>query len=158
MINKSTVLNLINEKIEEVGQKFYLVDLKISGSNKIIVEMDHEERKISIDDCIMFSRQVEHNLDREEEDFELEVSSAGMSNPFKVHKQYIKHQGRDVKVMLKGGKVVEGELSNVTDSELTISYTKKEKVEGKKKKIEVEVVETYSFDEINQTKLVITFK
>ena len=66
-----------------------------------MVEMENEERKITIDDCIQFSRAIEHNLDRDKEDFELEVSSAGMSSPFKVYQQYVKHVGRQVKLILK---------------------------------------------------------
>lgn len=158
MIKKETVLELINNKIEEVAEPFFLVDMKISGSNKIMVELEHEDRKITIDDCIQFSRAIEHNLDREVEDFELEVSSAGMSNPFKVYKQYVKHIGRNVKVLLKNGKAFEAKLTNATPQGVELEYKTKETVEGKKKKVETVHKEQYPFDEINQVKLVITFK
>lgn len=158
MISKDIVLNLINEKIEETGQKFFLVDLKISSNNKITIELDHEDKSVSIDDCILFSRQVEHNLDREKEDFELEVSSAGLSNPFKVKQQYQKNIGRSVKVLTKNGKSIEGELLKVDEEKIFLKYEKTEKVEGKKKKIKKIIEEEIFFDKINQTKLVITFK
>ena len=103
MINKETVLSLINEKLDE-NPEFYLVDLKINTASRIYVEIDHKTDPISINDCIAFSRQVEHNLDREEEDFELEVTSPGLSLPFKVHQQYVKNEGKDVKVMLNSSK------------------------------------------------------
>ncbi len=158
MIDKSVIKQLIDEKIEETDNKFFLVDLKVSKANKIIVEMDHEEKSLSIDDCIQFSRQVEHNLDREIEDFELEVSSSGLSNPFRVTKQYIKNIGRPVKVMLKTGKVIEGELIAANEQEITVKYDITEKVEGKKKKITRTIEDKLSLSDINQTKLVITFK
>lgn len=158
MVSKEKVLQLINEKIEETDKQFFLVDLKISSNNRIMVEIDHEEKAVSIDDCIQFSRQVEHNLDREEEDFELEVSSAGLSNPFKTLKQYLKNIGREVKVLTKTGKVIEGELIGANENEVTVKYDTKEKVEGKKKKITKTLEEGIPFEQINQTKLVITFK
>lgn len=158
MIDKAVIQELLDQKIEETGEKFFIVDLNINGANKITVELDHEENPVSIEDCIQFSRQIEGNLDREEQDFELEVASAGLSNPFKVHKQYIKNIGRTVKLLLKSGKTVEGELKEVTNDLINIEYTKREKVEGKKKKVDVTVNEEYSFNDINQTKLVITFK
>lgn len=158
MISKEKVLGLINEKIEEKGNKYFLVDLKISGSNKIMIEIDHEENPVSIDDCIQFSRQVEHNLDREIEDFELEVSSSGLSNPFKVKKQYVKNIGRTVKVLTKEGKAIEGELTYADDDKIKVKFEIKEKVEGSKKKISKTIEEEILHDNINQTKLVITFK
>lgn len=158
MISKEKVLGLINEKIEEKGNKYFLVDLKISGSNKIMIEIDHEENPVSIDDCIQFSRQVEHNLDREIEDFELEVSSSGLSNPFKVKKQYVKNIGRTVKVLTKEGKAIEGELTYADDDKIKVKFEIKEKVEGIKKKISKTIEEEILHDNINQTKLVITFK
>lgn len=158
MIDKAVIQDLLDQKINETGEKFFIVDLNVNGANKITVELDHEENPVSIEDCIQFSRQIEGNLDREEQDFELEVASAGLSNPFKVHKQYIKNIGRTVKLLLKTGKTVEGELKKVTEDAINIEYTKREKVEGKKKKVDVTVNEEYSFNDINQTKLVITFK
>lgn len=157
MINKETVLSLINEKLEENAQ-FYLVDLKISGSNKIYIEIDHKTDPISINDCIAFSRQVEHNLDREEEDFELEVTSPGLSLPFKVHQQYIKNKGKEVKVMLNSSKTYQGILQDVTDQDITLFYETKEKIEGKKKKLKVEHNPTFGFDEIKETKIIVKFK
>jgi ribosome maturation factor RimP len=146
MINKETVLSLINEKLDE-NPEFYLVDLKINTASKIYVEIDHKTDPISINDCIAFSRQVEHNLDREEEDFELEVTSPGLSLPFKVHQQYVKNEGKDVKVML-----------DVTEKDITITFETKEKIEGKKKKLKVEHKLTFAFDEIKETKIIVKFK
>ena len=157
MINKETVLSLINEKLDE-NPEFYLVDLKINTASKIYVEIDHKTDPISINDCIAFSRQVEHNLDREEEDFELEVTSPGLSLPFKVHQQYVKNEGKDVKVMLNSSKSYQGLMQDVTEKDITITFEKKEKIEGKKKKLKVEHKLTFAFDEIKETKIIVKFK
>ena len=157
MINKETVLSLINEKLDE-NPEFYLVDLKINTASKIYVEIDHKTDPISINDCIAFSRQVEHNLDREEEDFELEVTSPGLSLPFKVHQQYVKNEGKDVKVMLNSSKSYQGLMQDVTEKDITITFETKEKIEGKKKKLKVEHKLTFAFDEIKETKIIVKFK
>ncbi len=157
MIKKETVQALVNEKLEE-NESFYLVDLKISSANKIYIEIDHKTDPISINDCIAFSRQVEHNLDREEEDFDLEVTSPGLSQPFKVHQQYIKNIGKEVKVMLPTNKTFQGMLTEVKEKEFSISFETKERVEGKKKKIIVEHNPTFGFDEIKETKIIVKFK
>ena len=157
MIQKDTVLALINEKLEE-NPEFYLVDLKISNSSKIYIEIDHKTEPISINDCIAFSRQVEHNLDREEEDFELEVTSPGLSVPFKVTQQYIKNLGKEVKVMLASSKTIEGVLEEVTENGIVLTNETKERVEGKKKKIKVNNEFKLSFEEIKETKIIVKFK
>jgi ribosome maturation factor RimP len=158
MLDKTKIEDLINQKIAEKEDGFFMVSLNINQNNKIIIELDHEQNPVSIIDCIEFSRQVEHNLDREIEDFELEVSSAGLSNPFRVYKQYVKNIGRTIKVMLKSSKVIEGELLAVDEEGILVKTESTEKVEGKKKKQLIVKEDKYKFDEINQTKLVITFK
>lgn len=157
MVNKDTVLELINEKLEE-NTEFYLVDLKINNANKIYIEIDHKTDPISINDCIGFSRQVEHNLDREEEDFELEVTSPGLSQPFKVHQQYIKNIGKEVKVMLNSSKTEKGVLEEVTEEDIMISFETKEKIEGKKKKLKVQHEPRIRFEDIKETKIIVKFK
>lgn len=157
MVKKDTVLELINEKLDE-NPEFYLVDLKINNANKIYIEIDHKKNPISINDCIDFSRQVEHNLDREDEDFELEVTSPGLSQPFKVQHQYVKNIGKEVKVMLNSSKTLKGILEEVTDEDIMISYETKEKIEGKKKKLKVKHEPRIRFEEIKETKIIVKFK
>lgn len=157
MVNKDKVLELINEKLDE-SPEFYLVDLKINNANKIYIEIDHKTDPISINDCIGFSRQVEHNLDREEEDFELEVTSPGLSQAFKVHQQYIKNLGKEVKIMLTSSKSVQGILEEVKEDEVMISFETKEKIEGKKKKLKVQHEQTIQFEDIKETKIIVKFK
>jgi ribosome maturation factor RimP len=131
--------------------------LEVSSSNKIILHVD-SMKGVSIDECIQLSRAIEHGLDREAEDFELEVSSAGLDAPFTMRQQYLKNMGRTIAVLLAGGKKEEGKLTRVTDEDFTIERERKVKVEGKKKK-QVQIFdETYRFDEVYKVKLVLNFK
>ena len=92
MIDKSLVLRLAEERIQELNRGLFIVDLTISTRNVINIELDREGGGVSIEDCISVSRNVEHNLDRESVDFELNVSSAGMDRPLRHEKQFIKNQ------------------------------------------------------------------
>jgi len=157
MITKEQVLELINEKLEE-NSDFYLVDLKINNANKIYVEIDHNSDSISINDCIAFSRQVEHNLDREIEDFELEVTSPGLSQPFKVLQQYKKNEGKEVKVLLNSSKTIQGIMEEVNEKGILLTNETKERLEGKKKKIKVKHEYNLAFNEIKETKIIVKFK
>ncbi len=90
MIDKNTVEQLVNQWLE--GKEYFLTDLTVSTDDRIVVEIDHEEG-VWIEDCVELSRFIESHLDREQEDFELEVGSAGIGQPFKVLRQYEIHQG-----------------------------------------------------------------
>jgi len=118
---------------------------------------------IDIEQCVLLSKFIESNLDRELQDFELQVSSAGMTSPFKVKEQYIKNLNKSVKILTYDGKKHEGVLKEVGDDKLVIEYQVKEKIEGKKKKELVTKVESYFFNsdtnnnKIKETKKVISF-
>ncbi len=161
MIPESKIRELVDARIE--GTNIFVVDIKVSTSNKINVLIDGFDG-VSIDDCINVSRGVEHNLDREEEDFELEVSSAGLDTPFMVHAQYEKNIGRDVKVYTMDGRKHEGELTHVDEEKIVITYEEKVRVEGRKKKELVIQEEEYYFEsedekqKIRDTKVIISFK
>ena len=158
MIGTETVLKLAQDRIEEIGKDLFIVDLKISPSNDIQLFLDAESGKVSIDDCVAVSRNIEHNLDRDEEDFQLSVSSAGMDQPFKVHKQYTKNIGREVKVTFKSHGSQDGKIIAVDDEKVILEKETKEKIEGKKKKELVVNRYEIPFTDIKHTKLVISFK
>ena len=103
MIDKNVVTRIVNEWLE--GKDYFLVDITVSPDDKIVVEIDHAEG-VWIDDCVELSRYIESKLNREEEDYELEVGSAGIGQPFKVLKQYLIHIGTDVEVLAKDGKKI----------------------------------------------------
>lgn len=158
MIAKETIIELAQERIEELNKGLFIVDVKVSASNHIDVYLDCAEGRVSIDDCVSVSRNVEHNLDREAEDFQLSVSSAGMDQPFKVHQQYLKNIGRDVKVVFNSHGSVEGKLVEVSDERVIIETETKKKIEGKKKKELVVEQHEVPFTDIRETKIVISFK
>ena len=158
MITKETVIALAEERMAEINKGLFLVELSISASNVIHLEIDSEIGNVSIDDCIRVSRNVEHNLDREEEDFELSVSSAGLDKPLRALKQYPKNIGRTLTVKTSDNQNLEGVLTAVTEKEIVIETRKKEKVEGKKKKVEIVEQTPILLEQIKEAKIVISFK
>jgi ribosome maturation factor RimP len=155
MISKEQILTLIEDKLKD--EEFFLVDLEILPGNIINIELDGYEG-IAIKDCVDFSRQIEHNLDREEEDFELHVSSPGLDKPFRVFQQYEKNIGREVKVVPSEGQVVKGTLIKVDAEKITIEHSFKQKIEGKKKKETITEQEIIPFTNIKETTIIISFK
>lgn len=142
----------------ELDNGLFIVHLNVSESGIINVEIDKYEGNVSMKDCMSVSRNVEHNLDREDEDFELHVSSAGLDRGLRVLPQYTKNIGRQVKVKLHEGGSLEGELTAASHEKITIQTTRKEKVEGKKKKETIIEDHTFTMDKIKETKIVISFK
>ncbi|MBE6282512.1 MAG: ribosome assembly cofactor RimP [Bacteroides sp.] len=155
MISKNVVEGIVNEWLED--KEYFLVDVAISLDNKIVVEIDHAEG-VWIDDCVELSRFIESKLNREEEDFELEVGSAGIGQPFKVLKQYLNHVGREVEVLTKEGKKMEGILKEADTEKFVVTVQKKVKPEGAKRPKLVDEDITFMYDEVKYTKYLISFK
>lgn len=158
MIAKSRVQELAEQRMEELGKPLYVVDITISAANHIFVEIDNEEESVSIEDCVSVSRNIEHNLDREAEDFQLEVSSAGLDKPLRDFRQYKKNVGRGLKVKLAENGKVEGKLIEADESQITLETERRERVEGKKKKIKVIENIVLPYEKIGEAKVVISFK
>lgn len=159
MIRRGKIEKLAKERIDELDNGLFIVEITISRGNQILVELEAEEGHVSIQDCVSVSRNIEHNLDREVEDFELKVSSAGLTEPFRVFQQYKKNIGNAVKVRLKAkNESLEGKLIAADKEGIIVETTSKERVEGKKKKVIVVNENTYNYDEIKETKVVISFK
>jgi len=158
MIDRKEIEVLIAERIAELDNGLFVVELTISSANVISVELDKTEGSVSVKDCMSVSRNVEHNLDREEQDFEITVSSAGLDKPLRVLAQYTKNIGREVKVKLIEGGKLEGELKQVTEEYIVIENSRKEKIEGKKKKELIVEQHTLNFSDIKETKIIISFK
>ncbi|MBQ7362471.1 MAG: ribosome assembly cofactor RimP [Bacteroidaceae bacterium] len=155
MIEKQKVTELVEEWLSD--KEYFLVDIVISKDDKITVEIDHAEG-VWIEDCAELSRHIESGLSRESEDFELEVGSAGLGQPFKVVQQYRNHIGLEVEVLGKDGKKYKGILKSVEDDSFVLSITKKEKLEGMKRPQLVEVELKFTYDEVKYTKYIIKFK
>lgn len=158
MITKQRVTELAEERMKERDSGLFIVDLTISASNVIRLELDKHNGGVTVEDCVSVSRNIEHNLDREASDFELHVSSAGLDKPLRVHAQYVKNIGRGLDVKLKTAEKTTGTLVEVTDEEIILERSEKQQVEGKKKKETVQVRETIAFDRIAEARVVISFK
>ena len=155
MIDRNIVSGIVGEWLED--KDYFLVDVTVSPDDKIVVEIDHAEG-VWIDDCVDLSRFIESKLDREEEDYELEVGSAGIGQPFKVLQQYLIHIGREVEVLTKEGKILDGILKDANEENMTLTIQKKVKPEGAKRPKLVDEDVTYTYDEIKYTKYLISFK
>ena len=155
MIDKNTVEQLVNQWLE--GKEYFLTDLTVSTDDRIVVEIDHEEG-VWIEDCVELSRFIESHLDREQEDFELEVGSAGIGQPFKVLRQYEIHQGDNVEVLTTEGKKLKGTLQNVTPEGFDLTFEEKVREEGRKRPKLVERNLHLEFANVKWTKYLIDFK
>lgn len=155
MISKETVKKLVDQWLED--KDYFLTDLTVSADNRIVVEIDHEEG-VWIEDCVTLSRFIENGLDRDEEDFELEVGSAGIGQPFKVRRQYDIHIGDDVEVLTTEGKKLTGVLAEADDAGFTVVTLEKVKNEGEKRPHTEEVEHRMAYSQAKWTKLHIDFK
>lgn len=157
MINKKIITGLAEERIAERDPALYIVELNIGSGNNIMVEIDREQGSVSIEDCVSISRNIEHNLDREAEDFSLQVSSAGLDQPLRVYKQYIKNIGRTVKVKMPDKGSFEGVILSADENGFVLETKEKRTIEGRKKKEWVTENVPLKYNEIKETKLIITF-
>jgi ribosome maturation factor RimP len=158
MLDKNIIQTLAEERINELNSGIYIVELSVSTSNVIHVEIDKLKGGVSVEDCMSVSRNIEHNLDREKEDFELHVSSAGLDKPLRHLNQYAKNIGRTLAVVCLDGKKTEGELVKVSDEGIVLRLMSKQLDEKKKKKILVEEILEFPFSQIKEAKIVISFK
>lgn len=155
MIDKNKVKDLVSEWLN--GKEYFLVDLTIDDQNKITVEIDHKDG-VWIEDCCELSKFIESQLDREVEDYELEVGSAGIGQPFKVLQQYVNSIGYDVEFLTSDGKKMEGCLKEADENGFVVIVTEKQKIEGKKRPQMVEVEKPFKYDEVKWVKSIIDFK
>ena len=150
-------------KIREVaeaallGTDRFVVDVKCSPANEIEVVIDADST-IDLDACVELSRKIEAEFDREVEDYELSVFSAGVGQPLKLLRQYNKLIGGTVEVLLTSGVKMLATLKEASHEGITLSYTERKLVEGKKRKVEVEVEEFHAFDQIKWVKEYLDFK
>ena len=155
MMKISDIIDAIGGEI--VARGCFIVDISVSKDNDIVLTIESEKGKIELDDCVSLSRYFETKFDREVEDYSLTVSSAGLDQPFKVFKQYQKALGSKVEVSLKGGRKMVAVLESADEESITLKYSVKEAVEGKKKKELVEHVDRYTMDQVNAVRPFIEF-
>ena len=155
MINKEIVTTLTEEWLQ--GNEYFLVDINFAADDRIVIEIDHADG-VWIEDCAALSRFLQERLGEELGEYELEVGSAGLGQPFKVAQQYLNHIGDTLEVLQADGKKVQGVLKAVDAPSFTITVQEKQKVEGKKRPVLVDVDKTYQMDEIKYAKYLLAFK
>lgn len=135
----------------------YLVDVSVGTDNAVTVEIDNDNG-VNIDDCVALSRHIESQFDRDLEDFELTVTSAGLTSPFKTLRQYKKYEGKEIEVLSKNGQKLSGVLKSSNDEGFTVTVTKMVKPEGAKRKTEVQEDLFFNYNDVKYTKYLIRFK
>ncbi len=154
MIDRNKIEELIRERLEE--SEVFVVDIQVKPGNVIRVYLDEPEG-ISIDTCVEFSRIIESGLDRDTDDFELQVSSPGLTEPLKVPEQYIKHIGQSVKILTNDEKKYIGEILSADSNGFEINAEIKVKLAGSKKKTTEFQVVKLEYKEIKTTKVNLVF-
>ena len=155
MINKEIIQTLTEEWLQ--GNEYFLVDVNFAADDRIVIEIDHADG-VWIEDCAALSRFLQERLGEELGEYELEVGSAGLGQPFKVAQQYMNHIGDTLEVLQADGKKVQGTLKAVDAPSFTITVQEKQKIEGKKRPVLVDIDKTYQMDEVKYAKYVLAFK
>ena len=155
MINKETVQTLTEEWLKD--NDYFLVDINFAADDRIVIEIDHADG-VWIDDCAELSRFLQERLGEELGDYELEVGSAGLGQPFKVAQQYVNHIGDTIEVLTLDGKKMQGVLKAVDGDSFTVTVQEKQKQEGKKRPVLVDVDKTFQMDGVKYAKYLLAFK
>ncbi len=155
MINESVVKSVVNEWLE--SNDYFLVDLTLTPDGRIVIEIDHADG-VWIEDCAALSRMIQERLGDELDDYELEVGSAGIGQPFKVEQQYLNHVGKAVEVLASDGKKFQGTLKSVEGRDFLVTVKEKHVPEGKKRPVMMDVDKEFSMDTVKYTKYLLSFK
>lgn len=157
MINKDVVKAAVEEWLSQ--NDYFLVDVDMTPDGRIVIEIDHADG-VWIEDCAALSRFLQERLGEELGEYELEVGSAGIGQPFKVVQQYINHIGKEVEVLAADGKKYQGVLQSVADDGLSfvVAVKEKQKIEGKKRPVLVDVEKTFNTNEVKYVKYLLAFK
>lgn len=152
----SKIIDAVGDAI--VARKCFIVEINVSKDNDVEIVIESEDSNVVLDDCVEISHKFEECFDRSVEDYSLTVTSAGLDQPFKVLKQYQKAVGTQVEAALKGGRKFVAELVGADEDAVTLKYTLRESVEGKKKKELVEHCDRFGYAELNYVRPHIDFK
>ena len=157
MINKDVVKTLVEEWLQ--GNDYFLVDIIFGTDDRIVIEIDHADG-VWIEDCAELSRFLQEKLGEELGDYELEVGSAGIGQPFKVIQQYRNHIGKEVEVLHQNGQKVQGLLKEVSEdgAQFVVTVKEKQHVEGKKRPVLVDTDKTFAINEVKYCKYMLNFK
>lgn len=146
-MNKELIYNAMTGPVEAIG--CFITDVTISADNDVTIAIESENGTVDMDDCVAVNDAFLAAFDQDKEDYSLTVTSAGLDQPFKILKQYIKAVGSKVVVKTRDGRKITGTLESADENAFTLSYEVKEAVEGKKKKELVKHTDTFAYTDIN---------
>ena len=149
MIQKQEIIDLVDQFLLATESESYLIDVTVSRDNSIVVTLDNDEA-VDIDECVSLSQYINDRMDREREDYELEVGSAGLTSPLQQLRQYAKFEGEVMEVLMRDGRKLRGILGAADEQGFDFEWTVKEKVEGKKKKEDVTHHEHLAHADVNK--------
>lgn len=155
MIQKQEIIDLVDQFLLSTESESYLIDVTVSRDNQIVITLDNDEA-IDIDECAALSQYIDQHMDRDKEDFEMEVGSAGLTSPLKTLRQYAKFEGEEMEVMLRDGRKLRGILGAADEEGFDLTWVTLEKITdpatGKqsKKKQEVEHHEHLAHKDVNR--------
>ncbi len=164
MIDRQALSDFVEQKLKDTG--CFLTDVKVTPDNQITVEIDSMNAvdidecvslTRAIDACVELSRAVEAEFDRDKEDYELEVGSAGLTSPLRVPRQYEKHIGHDVEVLTNDGRKIHGMLKEADAEGFTVATERKVKPEGAKRPVTETVEERFGYGDVKHTKYDLKF-
>ncbi|MCR4994331.1 MAG: ribosome assembly cofactor RimP [Bacteroidales bacterium] len=155
MIDANKVKSLVEQWLD--GKDYFLTDLTVTPDDCITVEIDHVDG-VWIDDCVQLSRFIEEHLSRDEEDYELEVGSAGLGQPFKVLRQWLNHIGKQVEIVTADGRKLKGELKAADADHVVLSVRQKVQVPGKKRPVMQDVEQDLAMSEVKSGRFLLEFK
>lgn len=154
MINKQEIIDLVDQFLLETESESFLIEVTVSRDNQIVITLDNDEA-IDIDECAALSNYIDAHMDRDKEDFELEVGSAGLTSPLKTLRQYSKFEGEEMEVLMRDGRKLKGILGEADEEGFDLTWTTREKVvdpitgKVKKKKEDVEHHEHIAHRDVN---------
>ncbi|MBP3822050.1 MAG: ribosome assembly cofactor RimP [Bacteroidaceae bacterium] len=155
MIDKAKVKELVGQWLD--GKDYFLTDLTVTPDDCITVEIDHADG-VWIEDCVQLSRYIEEHLSRDEEDYELEVGSAGLGQPFKVLRQWQNHVDKQVEIITADGRKLKGILREADAEHIVLTTRQKVQVEGKKRPVLQDVDVNLPMAEVKSGRYIIDFK
>lgn len=154
MIDKMLLEQVLTKGMEDTD--LFIVDVTIGKDNNIVVEID-SDTSVDIDECVRLTRLVESHFDRDKEDYDLEIGSAGLTSPLKVERQYHKNIGNEVEVLTADGRKLKGVLKAVDSEGFVLTTEQKVKKEGQTRPVVEAVDSTFRYEEIKYTKYIIQF-
>ncbi len=155
MIDKAKVRALVEQWLD--GKDYFLTDLTITEDDCITVEIDQADG-VWIEDCVQLSRFIEEHLSRDEEDYELEVGSAGLGQPFKVLQQWYNHVGKQVEIVTADGRKLKGLLQEAEADHIVLTTRQKVQVEGRKRPVMQDVDQRFAMTDVKSGRYLIDFK